>query len=61
MQASVTYNKDKAVPVITLSSETEGEELSLQLLADSNKFTIVLELSDAEELVIKKMLGKRKT
>jgi hypothetical protein len=53
MQAIITYNEEEAVPVLTLSADTEAEEVSLQLLAAHDDINIVVELKESDELVFK--------
>jgi hypothetical protein len=57
MQAVITYNRDADVPVLTLCADTDGDELGLQLLADSEDFKVVIELPEADELIVKDVTG----
>lgn len=56
MDCVVTWNETRNIPVLTLSSESDGDELSLQMLADSSNFKIVIELPEADELIVKNIM-----
>jgi len=53
MQVLVNFNNDKGVPVVTILSENEAEETTLNLLAACDDIKFVLEID--EDLIFKEM------
>lgn len=55
MQACVTLNPQTGIPVLTVTAETESEELSLALVAECESFKVVIECPREDSLAIREI------